>query len=1249
MINRLIIQPSNKTVSVYFMRFQIIVIFIVSGFYVSGQEVQVLKEPAKLDSVINSSSEEIFPIISGDKTLYFVRTFHDENIGGRLGGQDIWYSRRDSTGSWQEPVNFDALNTAGNNAVVGVADNDSTLYLFNTYSNPLRWKYGISSAKIKNNRWSKPKELPILFNSSGTFHGYYVSGNEQVILVSSEGEGALGKEDLYLYYLEAGKWEGPVHLGEKVNSAGSEISPFITVDLKVLFFASDGHQGFGGFDIFMSERLDDGWENWSAATNIGSDINSPHFEGYFSTYEDGETFYVSDGGTKSTDIYSTNIEVTLKGLRSDFLSYSLAIQGKFKEALVADTILHGKIVNISEASSENPHQIANVLKGNKLFNDRLLGIHERDSLIASYVNEQLNLSDSSMDFEKRVIWNRALSEDIYLSVKRNDEVEKKLNGIPLNLGEEDPSDLSYEDQISYLKTQIAQDMVRIAGLKQEITRLMSKNAFLKHGYTQFTDLESKSTSGRQIVTNDSINEIKINEWLTSQESLSQKQEQLVRLTASSQVYLSKVTSDQLQDQSRNSELNIALALDTLVSKHILRLESESPELFNRVDQLLTNNALINTGLTEIEERDSLISNNVLDMRGLKRKSSEYNRLNANNRGFTEEMTNLVNANGKVNVKSKELAEGGMDSLALELSQRISRDIALKQDISELILENAQLKQSLADSRDGGDSATILIVQNERIINQRILELEANIEALENTTLAAEKRLYPGVYAEHVIENEQTINDRLKAMLLQDNDVNGGLQQLMSTPNSIHPMTIGVVAENAKLNDHLFRINSSEVSLDQNVARVLQADSTVTVDSLVAANTVLSDRIGQEYALASTIHTNIRQTGDSLMQESSLKYEGLEQEIAAIIADNALLKEEIASLISANAVLKQQLVTNRNDTLLINEINEHTHSISLKLDEWEQNIALLQRKRDDLEMRRSLESRISTLFEGHRSLNEMTRKLIKEDSALNQRMIVLSRGQSSTDSTMLELHREVVDFNAQLSNINDRDLIFNQSLIEWISVGSSTADADQHNTKSVSLLKDMKRELDENAVLTETMTQREEENSSETMSLLIQTALLKNEIAMLINQNAAFKLYLDTVSISAVDDIIVESIELINVSIEEKIGVWQQNLLALGADASELQFPSDVTLVKEDDVTDDMVIEGYAIQVLAMSRGKKPLVAFMEELKEKNIKVAFGRDGLDRYYFGQYMNKNQALEAMRAMRREGYEDAFVRAIVKYSSL
>lgn len=265
----------------------------------------------KVSNEINSNAEDIMPLLTSDgKTMYFVRARHESNTGGVDKGHDIWMSKMGDDGEWSTATNaFPTLNNESNNAVIGITANE--LYLLNAYKEQKvgEDERGIAVAKEKSGAWLKPDfvKLP-KFTSNSPFQSFYVAPEGDLMIMAVATEGSLGKEDLYVSTKENGTWQAPIHLGSKVNSAGFEMSPFLSANRKHLYFSSDGHGGIGNADIFVAERLDDTWTNWSEPENLGDKINSSGFDAYLTIAPDSTFYFSSTRDGSMSDIYTTRIK-----------------------------------------------------------------------------------------------------------------------------------------------------------------------------------------------------------------------------------------------------------------------------------------------------------------------------------------------------------------------------------------------------------------------------------------------------------------------------------------------------------------------------------------------------------------------------------------------------------------------------------------------------------------------------------------------------------------------------------------------------------------------------------------------------------------------------------------------------------------------------------------------------------------------------------------------------------------------------
>ena len=130
-----------------------------------------------------------------------------------------------------------------------------------------------------------------------------LSPDGNIMYFVSDRDGGLGGTDIW-YAQKVGKeWSAPVHAGKIINTPFNEIYPHVGRDGKTLYFASDGHPGLGGYDIFRSEgRL----ATWSPPQNLGVPINSSYDDfSLFWTKQDTAGYLASNrpGGRGRDDIY----------------------------------------------------------------------------------------------------------------------------------------------------------------------------------------------------------------------------------------------------------------------------------------------------------------------------------------------------------------------------------------------------------------------------------------------------------------------------------------------------------------------------------------------------------------------------------------------------------------------------------------------------------------------------------------------------------------------------------------------------------------------------------------------------------------------------------------------------------------------------------------------------------------------------------------------------------------------------------
>lgn len=151
--------------------------------------------------------------------------------------------------------------------------------------------------------WNEVTELPFNSNEYNVAHPA-ISPDGKKLYFASDMPGGFGGMDLYVSDMDGGKWGPPMNLGPKINTEGLEVFPYVDKNGK-LYFATDGHVGLGGLDIYYMEPQENG--EWSEVTNIGYPLNSKHDDFGITILEDGKFgYFTSDrpGGAGRDDIYS---------------------------------------------------------------------------------------------------------------------------------------------------------------------------------------------------------------------------------------------------------------------------------------------------------------------------------------------------------------------------------------------------------------------------------------------------------------------------------------------------------------------------------------------------------------------------------------------------------------------------------------------------------------------------------------------------------------------------------------------------------------------------------------------------------------------------------------------------------------------------------------------------------------------------------------------------------------------------------
>lgn len=272
---------------------------------------QMMKDSLKIKvnvmgDEINSRYPDYGPVLADSgRVLYFTSRRQDTKGAGINPNdnqfyEDVYVSFWDeTTNSWTEASNSDELvgrlNTDGFDAVNHITSDNQFMYLTindagNKDAKVKTESSDICVAKMSNkDKWNSPKNVGKPFNTDYFEGGVTLPLSGDVLYFVSERKKGYGKGDIWVSYGEK-RFSKPVNVGDSINTPYEENTPFITKDNQYLFFSSKGHEGMGGYDIYVSKNLGEGW---SKPKNIGYPINTVDDDLHFSYDKEYNRAYYS--------------------------------------------------------------------------------------------------------------------------------------------------------------------------------------------------------------------------------------------------------------------------------------------------------------------------------------------------------------------------------------------------------------------------------------------------------------------------------------------------------------------------------------------------------------------------------------------------------------------------------------------------------------------------------------------------------------------------------------------------------------------------------------------------------------------------------------------------------------------------------------------------------------------------------------------------------------------------------------------
>ncbi|WP_179019273.1 OmpA family protein [Winogradskyella forsetii] len=280
----------------------------------------------KIENLSFNSENSDFGSFLKDSTLYFASARGDDGKVYSWNKEpfldifkiNVTENKEDGTRSYGAPtqINSEDVNTEYHEASVTITKDGKTMFFTRDNMNKRnRLNYDkegttylkIYKATLVGNAWTNVIDLPFNDDVFSTGHPVLSPDNKTLFFVSDR-EGGIGQTDIYSVAInEDGTYGTPENLGEKINTEGREMFPFVAKD-STFYFSSDGHLNLGLLDIFKSNILKE--EPTAEPENIGAPFNSGYDDfAYFVNSDTRQGYFSSNrpDGKGGDDIYSFNV------------------------------------------------------------------------------------------------------------------------------------------------------------------------------------------------------------------------------------------------------------------------------------------------------------------------------------------------------------------------------------------------------------------------------------------------------------------------------------------------------------------------------------------------------------------------------------------------------------------------------------------------------------------------------------------------------------------------------------------------------------------------------------------------------------------------------------------------------------------------------------------------------------------------------------------------------------------------------
>lgn len=385
----------------------------------------------KLSDTVNSFVLQYFPVLTADQqALIFTRRLG----GGPNDDEDLVIAQKNARGRWMTPQSIsENINTKLNEGTCTISADGRKLIFTSCVGRDGYGSCDLFESRKIGDRWTEPRNLGFAVNSPEWESQPSLSADGRTLYFVSDRRGGQGRRDIWVSTLnDKGEWTKAKNAGKPINTVYDEISPFIHVNNRTLYFASNGLTGFGGYDLFFTER--DTTRGWGTPQNIGSPINN---------HEDQFSLFITADGKKG---YYSHEESRPSGYSVSYIyeveipeEHQIKFKSNYVKGIVRDKATREPLLAKIELFNLEKNEIESLVESDSVTGQYLI-VLTQGAEYALYVNKKnylfqslnFNYSEVSnfepitlnIDLEKAKAGTIAVLKNIFFDVDKYELKEK---------------------------------------------------------------------------------------------------------------------------------------------------------------------------------------------------------------------------------------------------------------------------------------------------------------------------------------------------------------------------------------------------------------------------------------------------------------------------------------------------------------------------------------------------------------------------------------------------------------------------------------------------------------------------------------------------------------------------------------------------------------------------------------------------------------------------------------------------------